>query len=126
MRTISLTRKAPRPLRFDLADGESIRWVFKKMLGREERQKLLKKHGKGRQSTEIMDFKALVSRAVDHVELEGLTVVDDEGKEHTGKVERWDVIRDIMDSPAMPDEMFEKVIEHIMGENSLGESEGNS
>lgn len=126
MRTISLTSKTPRPLKFELPGGGTIRWVFRKLMGREERQKLLKKHGKGRASTEIMDFKALVSRAVEYVELGDIAVTDAEGKEWTGKVERWDIIRDILDSPEFPDEMFERVIEHIMGENQLGEAEGNS
>lgn len=125
---LKLGSKEIAPLRFELEDGAALRFAFKRKLNRQQRQECLRKSDTGRTATEIMDIAKFCKFSIASVTLSGgLEIEDANGKTYTEADEaitHQPFISMLLMDPALDEEVFSKIVEYVMGENSVGEDEG--
>lgn len=115
---ISLTESSLEPLEID-----GVLYRFKERLTREELANCLRKTGRSTDSTEVISIRRLAKKAIESIE--GIEV-EKNGKTYGPEpITNSGIIADIMDSPSLPEEHYNGVLEHVMKENNLGEDEGN-
>ncbi len=114
---IDLAETNPRPLVVETEAGDKVRFTFKKRLTRQERVEMSKPVRRGKRTIEVPDLERLYGRTIESIE--GVDIGNGGDVVHT---DTSTIVRIML---LLPDEIAEKVDDHILSSNEVGEAAGN-